>query len=96
MPSTTKKREKGTVKDRQRKEMPRYRVILHNDEHNDVYHVQGALRKVVGFDEVTCHQIMWTAHTQGKALVIECVLEMAEHYKVGLQREGLTVSIEEA
>lgn len=77
-----------------REQCPRYKVILHNDEVNDVYHVQKALREVVGLSEQTAHKIMYTAHTQGKALVIICVLEMAEFYKEQLQNRNLTVSLE--
>ena len=39
---------------------------------------------------------MWEAHTTGKALVKGCHKELAEHYKVRLLAEGLSISIEPA
>lgn len=77
-----------------RKQCPRFKVILHNDEVNDVFHVQKALRECVGLSEQTAHKVMYTAHTQGKALVITCVQEMAEFYKEQLELRNLTVSLE--
>lgn len=77
-----------------KKHCPKYKVILHNDEVNDVFHVQKALRQVVGLSEQAAHKVMYTAHTQGKALVITCVLEMAEFYKEQLELKNLTVSLE--
>ena len=78
-----------------RKLYPKYKVILHNDDVNDVLHVMQSLQDCVGLSEQRAHHVMYLAHTQGKALVISCVLEMAEFYKQQLQHRNLTVTLEQ-
>jgi ATP-dependent Clp protease adaptor protein ClpS len=77
--------------------LPKYRVILHNDEHNGMDYVVYALTRTVpslSVDEAI--QIMLEAHTNGQAQVIICLKELAEHYREGLERHGLTSTIEPA
>ena len=74
---------------------PRFKVILFNDDINDMGHVIETLKKVVSIDEESAYIIMMTAHTNGKALVITCVEEHAEFYYQGLINAGLTASIEQ-
>ena len=75
--------------------LPPYSVILHNDDHNDMFHVVQALTKSIpklGRRRAT--EIMLEAHFQGKALVITCPLELAELYRDRLESFGLTATIE--
>ncbi|GAB4327475.1 MAG: hypothetical protein Kow0010_10980 [Dehalococcoidia bacterium] len=77
--------------------LPPYRVILHNDDHNTMDHVVRSLLKTVPHltrDEAVA--IMLEAHNSGQATVIECRKEAAEHYRDGLERCGLTATIEAA
>ena len=75
--------------------LPRYRVLLHNDDYNDMAHVVRALMRVVTPLSVgEAVRIMLEAHSSGVALVIVCVKELAEHYRDGLQRHRLTATIE--
>lgn len=75
--------------------LPRYVVILHNDEFHDMDHVVRALLQTIqtlSVDEAIT--IMLTAHQEGRANVITCLRETAEFYCLGLQRYGLDSTIE--
>jgi ATP-dependent Clp protease adaptor protein ClpS len=81
--------------DVRRRLLPPYKVILHNDDHNDFRHVVRALQKSVpGMSLGRATAIMWEAHTSGKAIVITCPLELAELYQQRLLSFGLTATIE--
>jgi ATP-dependent Clp protease adaptor protein ClpS len=78
-----------------KKTYPKYRVILHNDDHNDMGHVVSSLLEVVpSLSEQAAYKVMMTAHIAGKATVIVCDLEPAEFYCEGLKSKGLSSSIE--
>lgn len=82
-------------RDVRRRLLPPYKVILHNDDHNQIPHVVTALRKSVpGMTLGKATAIMWEAHTSGKAIVISCPLELAELYQQRLLSFGLTATIE--
>ncbi len=75
--------------------LPRYRVLLYNDDVNTFEHVIASLIEVVPSLATTdAGRIAWTAHTTGCADVIVCLKEQAEHYRVGLERRALTSTIE--
>ncbi|MCY3882133.1 MAG: ATP-dependent Clp protease adaptor ClpS [Chloroflexi bacterium] len=77
--------------------IPPYRVILHNDEHNTMDHVvESLVRCVPSLTVEAAAAIMIEAHNEGKATVIECPKEAAEHYRVALESCGLTATIEPA
>jgi ATP-dependent Clp protease adaptor protein ClpS len=77
--------------------LPPYRVILHNDDHNSMDHVvRSLLRCVPSLTMEEAEEIMFTAHNNGQATVIECPKEAAEHYRDGLESCGLTATIEPA
>ncbi|MXW25831.1 MAG: ATP-dependent Clp protease adaptor ClpS [Dehalococcoidia bacterium] len=75
--------------------IPPYRVILHNDEHNTMDHVvESLVRCVPSLTVEAAAAIMIEAHNEGKATVIECPKEAAEHYRGALESCGLTATIE--
>jgi len=77
--------------------MPRYRVLLHNDDHNDMNHVIHALvQSVPAVSLRQAAKIMLTAHLRGVALVIVCLKEHAEFYCERLTSFGLTATMEPA
>lgn len=77
--------------------LPRYRVLLHNDDYNTMDHVVMALMRIIGGMEAErAYQIMLDAHLHGVAEVITCPKEVAEHYRDGLQGYALTATIEPA
>ena len=75
--------------------LPPYRVILHNDDVNEMGHVVRAL--LASVPELSARDataIMIEAHLQGRAQVIACPLERAELYRDRLESHGLTATIE--
>ncbi len=77
--------------------LPPWRVILHNDDHNTMEHVVASLvRCVPSLTVETAAAIMLEAHTEGRATVVECPKEAAEHYRDALEGRGLTATIERA
>lgn len=77
--------------------LPPYRVLLHNDDHNEMRHVVRALvRSVPSLSTEAAVRIMLTAHLRGVAQVIVCVKEQAEFYCERLTSYGLTATMEPA
>ena len=78
-----------------RKPMPKYRVLLHNDDFNLMEHVVETLLKTVpSLSQPQAVNITMEAHTNGMALVITCALEHAEFYSETLKMHGLSSTIE--
>ncbi|BAB76024.1 ATP-dependent Clp protease adapter ClpS [Anabaena sp. FACHB-709] len=78
-----------------RKLAPRYRVLLHNDDHNSMeYVVQVLITTVPSLTQPQAVSIMMEAHTNGLALVITCAQEHAEFYCETLKDHGLSSTIE--
>lgn len=75
--------------------LPPYRVLLHNDDVNDMMHVVRSL--LASVPELTAEravEVMLAAHNHGSAEVIVCYLERAELYRDRLESHGLTATIE--
>jgi ATP-dependent Clp protease adaptor protein ClpS len=78
-----------------RKPAPRYRVLLHNDDHNPMeYVVMVLIQTVPALSQPQAVSIMMEAHANGMALVITCAFEPAEFYCETLQSHGLSSTIE--
>jgi len=82
------------VTDREKIVMPRYKVLLHNDDVNSMEHVIKALRKVFNFEEQECVRLMIEAHNNGLALCTIEPLEQAEHHRDQLISLSLVATIE--
>jgi ATP-dependent Clp protease adaptor protein ClpS len=77
--------------------LPPWKVLLWNDDHNEMlYVVRSLIKSVPGISRTKAFAIMLEAHNAGKALVITCPLEHAELYRDRLQSFGLTAPIEPA
>ncbi len=75
--------------------LPRYRVLLHNDDVNSMdFVVQALLNTVQRLSVDDAIKIMLDAHLNGKALVVVCPKETAEFYRGKLEGYGLTSTIE--
>ncbi len=75
--------------------LPPYSVILHNDDVNSMDFVVAALLKSVEpLSSEEAVTIMLEAHNTGRAVVITCPLEHAEHYRDRLRSFRLGVTIE--
>eukprot|EP00980_Cylindrotheca_fusiformis_P009079 scaffold1965_cov110-Cylindrotheca_fusiformis.AAC.2 len=71
-----------------------WRVVLHNDEVHTFNYVIRSLCKVVGtLDRKASFEICVQTHGVGKATVTKTWKKQAEQFCLGLQRQGLTVSI---
>lgn len=77
--------------------VPPWRVVLHNDDRNTMEHVvESLVRCVPSLTVEAAAAIMLEAHTEGRATVVECPKEAAEHYRDALESRGLTATIERA
>ena len=67
-----------TDTDSQTRRQPPYAVILHNDDINGMDFVILVLRKVFGYTDQKCFELMLEAHEKGRAVVWVGALEVAE------------------
>jgi ATP-dependent Clp protease adaptor protein ClpS len=75
--------------------LPPYKVILFNDDHNEMDDVVFALlHSVNNLSQQEAEYIMLTAHLTGSAVVIVCPKEAAEYYQERLVGYGLMATIE--
>lgn len=75
--------------------LPPYKVILFNDDHNEMdYVVEVLLRLINHLTSSEAVEIMMTAHITGSAVVVVCPREAAEYYQERLLSCGLTAAIE--
>jgi len=75
--------------------LPPYKVILFNDDHNDMDYVVSVLLRLI--NHLTAPEaidIMLTAHLTGSAVVVVCPKESAEYYQERLLNAGLFATIE--
>jgi ATP-dependent Clp protease adapter protein ClpS len=71
-----------------------WRVVLHNDEVHTFNYVIRSLTKVIGtLDRKAAFEICVQTHGIGKATVTKTWKKQSEQFCLGLQRQGLTVSI---
>ena len=75
--------------------LPRYAVILYNDDYHSMdYVVEALVKSVPDLIVEEAVGIMFEAHNTGSAVVIVCLLEQAELYRDRIRGYGLGVSIE--
>lgn len=75
--------------------LPRFRVLLHNDDVNDMDHVVRALlQTVTSLTVESAIAIMLEAHTSGSAIITTCPRETAEFYADHLHHFGVNSTIE--
>jgi len=77
--------------------LPPFRVVLHNDDLNEMnYVVKALLRCVPSLTSERAAEIMLETHNHGQATVIVCPKETAEMYRERLESCALTATIEPA
>jgi ATP-dependent Clp protease adaptor protein ClpS len=75
--------------------LPPYKVILFNDDYNDMDYVVAVLLQTINnLSQQEAEYIMLTAHLTGSAVVVVCPKETAEYYQQRLLACGLTATIE--
>lgn len=89
----TKTATKEKVKSQQ---LPPYKVILHNDDVNDMQYVVLAIMELVHLPKKEAEQRMWEAHTTGVTMLIVTHKERAELLAEQFASKRLTASIEPA
>jgi ATP-dependent Clp protease adaptor protein ClpS len=76
--------------------LPMFRVILHNDDANDMHHVVETIVMLTPLNAEDAVQRMLEAHATGAALLLVTHKERAELYMEQFQSRRLTVTIEPA
>jgi ATP-dependent Clp protease adapter protein ClpS len=83
-----------TKAEEKKKNEEEWRVVLHNDEVHTFNYVVRSLCKVIGtLDRKAAFEICVQTHGVGKATITKTWKKQAEQFCLGLQRQGLTVSI---
>jgi ATP-dependent Clp protease adaptor protein ClpS len=75
-------------------QLPRWKVLLHNDEKNEMLFVIRAIVELTPLNREDAMNRMLEAHKSGVALLLITHKERAELYVDQFQSMGLTVSIE--
>ena len=78
------------------KHLPPWKVLLHNDDKNDVVYVVTTIMQLTPLKEQEAIIRMKEAHKTGVALLLTTHKERAELYQEQFQSKGLTVTIEPA
>ncbi|MBZ0170749.1 MAG: ATP-dependent Clp protease adaptor ClpS [Phycisphaerales bacterium] len=93
--TTTAVREKQAEKAPARvDQLPPFRVILHNEDTNDMDHVVETVVALTPHGRTRAVDIMLTAHTRGLATLLVTHRERAELYVEQLRSKKLTVTME--
>jgi ATP-dependent Clp protease adaptor protein ClpS len=74
--------------------MPLFRVLLHNDDVNDMVYVVATIMELVALSQVDATQRMLEAHHKGVALLLVTHKERAELLVEQFASKGLTVTLE--
>jgi ATP-dependent Clp protease adaptor protein ClpS len=75
--------------------LPPYKVVLFNDDYNDMDYVVAILLRLINhLTPAVAVEVMLTAHLKGSAVVVVCPKEQAEYYQESLLGYGLTAIIE--
>ncbi len=74
--------------------LPPYRVVLHNDDLNEMRYVVRTIIELTRLDSGRAMEIMMTAHTRGAAQVLITHKERAELFRDQFASKRLRVSIE--
>ena len=75
--------------------LPPYKVVLYDDDYNEMNYVVFALiHAVASLTPQEAEHIMLTAHLRGTAIVIVCPKEAAEYYQERILSYGLQATIE--
>jgi len=75
-------------------ELPPWKVLLHNDDVNDMGFVVMTIVELTPLNETAATQCMLEAHMRGLTLLLTTHQERAELYRDQFTSKGLTVTIE--
>jgi len=97
--TATAKPKKGPRKAPQKKPpqmMPPWKVLLHNDDKNELLFVMRTIMELTPLNEKEAEQRTVEAHKSGVALLLTTHKERAELYQEQFTSKGLVVTIEPA
>lgn len=77
-----------------RRELPQFRVVLHNDDFTPMDHVVRSIVSLTPLPRSRAHLVMLMAHTRGSALLLITHRERAELYQQQFRGKGLIVTLE--
>ncbi|MGD0463467.1 MAG: ATP-dependent Clp protease adaptor ClpS [Tepidisphaeraceae bacterium] len=75
-------------------QLPMWKVLLHNDERNDMVFVVMTIVELTPLSQHDAKERMLEAHKNGVALLLTTHKELAELYKDQFHSKGLSVTIE--
>lgn len=91
-----KRSSKTAPKNKPPQMLPPWKVLLHNDDKNELGFVVKTIVELTSLNETAAKQCTTEAHETGVALLLTTHKERAELYKDQFDSKGLTVSIEPA
>lgn len=91
-----KRAQKSAPKRKPPQPLPPWKVLLHNDDKNEMGFVVQTICELTTLNEQDAKQRTEEAHETGVALILVTHKERAELYKDQFESKGLTVSIEPA
>ncbi len=77
-----------------KRQMPRYKVILHQSAIDDLMFVVRSVMELTRFPRAEATHKMWEAYHCGRSILLTTYLERAELYVEQFATKGLTVSVE--
>ena len=92
--SHTKPKQRVAPGKPKRKQLPPFKVILHNDDSNDMLHVVRTIVDLTPLARTEALQRMWEAHRSGAAMLLVTHRERAELYVEQFTSCSLTVTAE--
>ena len=92
----TKPEKKHQPKSPAPRQMPPWKVLLHNDDKNEMLYVVQAIVQLTPLNKEDAIERMVEAHKTGVALLLTTHKERAELYQEQFQSKGLVVTIEPA
>jgi ATP-dependent Clp protease adaptor protein ClpS len=94
--TATKSSPKADPKQQPPKPLPPWKVLLHNDDQNDIEYVVLTIMSLTALNQESAVQRTLEAHKSGVALLLTTHKERAELYRDQFGSKGLTVTIESA
>ena len=91
-----KRARKASPKNKPPQPLPPWKVLLHNDDKNDMLFVVNTVMELTPLNEQDAKLRTIEAHETGVALLLTTHKERAELYKEQFQSKNLTVTIEPA
>lgn len=82
------------TQDPQARQLPPYKVLLHNDDVNDMLYVIETIVMLTPLNQSDATERMLEAHLRGCSLLLTTHKERAELYQHQFASRGLTVTIE--